>query len=173
MTLAACRRGLERLLEAIVVALLVVLTVVVVVGIVYREAGHPLPWYDEVAAVLLAWLTYYGTALAALKRAHISVSGLVQATPPRTRLVLAVVCETCVFAFFILLAVFGWKALEVLAGETLVTVDIPVRLTQSAVPVGALLFLVAEALCLPDVLRAAAAGRPARPEEQLMAEATH
>ncbi|MGH8129127.1 MAG: TRAP transporter small permease [Gammaproteobacteria bacterium] len=161
MSFAAWRRGFERLLEVIVVALLVVLTAIVIIGIVYREIGHPLPWYDEVASVLLAWLTYYGVGLGALKRAHISVPGLVRATPPRVRLVLAVLCEACVFAFFILLAFFGWKVLGVLAGETLVTVDIPVQLTQSAIPVGAILFLIAEAMCLPRVLSDAAAGREA------------
>jgi TRAP-type C4-dicarboxylate transport system permease small subunit len=171
MSSAAWRRGFEHLLEIIVVVLLLVLTGVVIAGIIYREAGHPLPWYDEVAAVLLAWLTYYGLGLGALKRAHISVPGLVRATPPRVRLVLAIICETCVFAFFILLAIFGWEVLGVLAGETLVTVDIPVQLTQSAIPVGAILFLIAEAICLPGILHDAATGRAAD-EATAIVEAT-
>jgi TRAP-type C4-dicarboxylate transport system permease small subunit len=171
MSLAAWRHGFERLLEIIVVVLLLVLTGVVIAGIVYRSIGHPLPWYDEVAAVLLAWLTYYGLGLGALKRAHISVPGLVRATPPRVRLLLAILCEICVFVFFILMAFFGWKVLGVLAGETLVTVDIPVELTQSAIPVGAILFLIAEAMCLPGILRDAAEGRAAE-EATAIVEAT-
>ena len=44
-----------------------------------------LGWYDEGASIMLAWLTYYGAALAALKRAHIGFPGLVNAMPPAVR----------------------------------------------------------------------------------------
>ena len=40
--------------------------------------------------------------------------------------------------------------LGLLWGETLVTVDIPVAVTQSVIPIGAILFIVAELLNLPD-----------------------
>jgi hypothetical protein len=46
--------------------------------------------------------------------------------------------------------------LEVLATDTLVSLpEVPVSLTQSVIPIGGALFLVAEALHLADVLRAA------------------
>ena len=65
------RTRFERLLEAIVLVLVGALAVVVVMGVGFRKFGAALVWYDEVASILLAWLTYYGAALAALKRAHI------------------------------------------------------------------------------------------------------
>ena len=40
--------------------------IIVVVAVVYRKIGHSLVWYDEGASIVLAWLTYYGAALAAL-----------------------------------------------------------------------------------------------------------
>jgi len=73
----------ERLLEVITILLMVSLAVVVLVAVAYRLAGHSIAWYDEVAAIQLAWLTYYAGALAALRRAHIGVPGLVNAMPPR------------------------------------------------------------------------------------------
>ena len=51
--------------------MMIALAVTVVVGVVYRWSGNALVWYDEVASVQLAWLTYYGSAYAALKGAHI------------------------------------------------------------------------------------------------------
>src|SRR3546814_4936316 len=69
--LAQVHRNLEWLLEWVVIILMVALTVVVIVGVCYRIAGNSLSWYDEVASVQLAWITYYGAALAALKRRHI------------------------------------------------------------------------------------------------------
>jgi TRAP-type transport system small permease protein len=157
------RLGFERLLAAFVGLLLVTLTVVVVVAVVYRRAGHSLVWYDEVASVLLAWLTYYGAVLAALKRAHIGFGGLVDSLPPRVRLAAVLFAEICVIGFFALLAWTGWQVLQVLQGVYLISLPwVPVQLTQSVIPIGAALFIVAQLLSLPEVLRRARAGAPAR-----------
>ncbi|MDH3914421.1 MAG: TRAP transporter small permease subunit, partial [Rhodospirillales bacterium] len=102
--LARAKGAFERLLEAILIFLMIALTIVVVVAVVYRKAGASLAWYDEVASVMLAWITYYGAALAALKRGHIGFDGLVLALPLRWRLAAAVIAEVCVYAFFLLLA---------------------------------------------------------------------
>ncbi len=143
---------MERLLEAIVILLMISLAGVVVAAVVYRKAGASLVWYDEIASIMLAWLTYYAAALAALKRAHLGFSGLVDGLSPRLRLLAVLIAETCVFAFFILLAWVGYEVLLVLKGDTLVSLpEVPTQLTQSVIPIGAILFVIAEALSLPDV----------------------
>ena len=53
-------------LEWVVMFLMVALALEVVAGVVFRAVGHSLVWYDEVASVLLAWLTFYGSALASV-----------------------------------------------------------------------------------------------------------
>lgn len=169
MGLAKLRRGFELVMEVVVVSLLIALAVIVLLGVGYRAFGDPLPWYDEVASVLLAWLTYYGAALAALKRAHIGFPGLVDSFPPLLRLVVVIFTETLVIGFFALLAWYGWVILDLLAGDTLVSVPIPVEITQSVIPIGAALFVLAELLCLPAVLSAAWAGKR-QPHEEFTAE---
>ena len=149
------RGAVERIFEVVTVALLVVLAAEVLAGIVFRAFRRPLVWYDEVASVLLAWLTYYGSALAALKRAHIGFPGFVRAMPRGPRTAALIVREIAVTGFFLLLAWQGARILGELGGETLVTVDVPVRLTQSVIPIGAVLFIVAELLNLPERLREA------------------
>ncbi|HEY9015617.1 MAG TPA: hypothetical protein VIM84_11205, partial [Gemmatimonadales bacterium] len=47
------------LLEWVVIALMVVLALEVTAGVVFRAIGRSLVWYDEIASVLLAWLTFY------------------------------------------------------------------------------------------------------------------
>lgn len=144
-------RWLECLLEAVVILLVVALTAVVILAVVYRKLGDSLVWYDEIASIMLAWLTYYGAALAALKRAHIGVDSLLLAMPLRWRLFAAGVAEACVFAFFGMLAWMGWVVLQVLEGVSLISLTwMPVQLTQSVIPLGAVLFIIAEALSLPD-----------------------
>ncbi len=150
------RSVFEALLEWIVLLLVVALTLLIIAGFVFRYLGHALSWYDEVASVGLAWLTYYGAALAAVKGAHIGFPGLVNALPRNLRVALTLLAEAVVFAFFAVLAWTGWQVLDVLGGDTLVSLpSVPLRLTQSVIPIGAVLFIVAEALRLPKLLEEA------------------
>ena len=147
------RAAFERLMEWIVMGLVVALTALVIAGAAFRYAGHALDWYDEIAEVGLVWLTYYGAALAALRGAHIGVAGVVNALPPRWRVLLAIIAEGFVFLFFGVLAVTGIEVLDVLKGDHLVSLpQVPLMLTQSAIPIGAILFMIAEAFRLPQVM---------------------
>ena len=154
--LAIWRRRYERLLEWIVIVLMATLAVEVTVGVVFRYVGYALVWYDEVASILLAWVTYYGAALAALKRANIGVPEVVRLLPPGARVPLALFAEACVLAFFVLLAWVGYAVIEVLASDTLVSLpQVSVAYAMSVIPVSALLFIIAEVLAVPQILREA------------------
>ena len=98
------RNALERLLEIVCVVLMIGLAVLVVLAVVYRTAGSSLTWYDEVAAIMLAWLTYYGAALAALRRAHLGFPGLYAASPPALRVPMLIVGDVLFLGFFVILA---------------------------------------------------------------------
>jgi TRAP-type C4-dicarboxylate transport system permease small subunit len=151
-----------KFLETIVIVLMVALAVEVTIGVVFRYVGYALVWYDEVATILLAWVTYYGSALAALKRAHLGVPELVRMLPPPLRLAVAIFAELCVFAFFIVMAWVGYTVLEVLATDNLVSIpEVSVAYTQSVIPISSVLFIIAQALVLPDVLREARGIKPA------------
>ncbi|WP_340107206.1 TRAP transporter small permease [Pikeienuella sp. HZG-20] len=153
------RNGLEWLLEWVVIALMVGLTVVVVVAVVSRLLGESFSWYDEVAAIGLAWVTYYCSALAALKRRHIGFDSVLLALPPRFRIAAALFGEAVTLGFFGLLTWAGIRVFQVLEGDTLVSLTwVPVQLTQSVIPVGAALFIVAQLLSAPVYLRAVRAG---------------
>ncbi|HVY59219.1 MAG TPA: TRAP transporter small permease [Xanthobacteraceae bacterium] len=150
------RAAFGRLLEAIVIALVAALTLLVIAGSAFRYLGSALSWYDELTSIGMVWLTYYGSALAALKGSHIGVPGFVNAMPPRARLLTTLFAEACVFLFFIVLAVTGTEVLVILGNDGMVSLPwVPLRLTQSVIPIGAVLFIIAEALRLPEVLREA------------------
>ena len=150
----AVARVLGTLLEWFLILLMVALTTIVVVAVVYRKLDASLSWYDEVASVLLAWITYYGGALAVLRRKQIGFDGVLLALPVRARMIAAWVAEIVFLAFFALLAWAGWTVVQVLEGMTLVSLTwLPVQLTQSVIPIGAVLFIVCELLSLPEYLR--------------------
>lgn len=148
------RTRFERLLEAIVLVLVGALAVVVVMGVGFRKFGAALVWYDEVASILLAWLTYYGAALAALKRAHIGFPNLVRRLGRPWRIPVVVAGEAVVIAFFLIAAWAGWRVLVILEGSGMVSLPwVPTRLTQSVIPIGSVLFVIAQLLSLPEMLR--------------------
>ena len=160
------QKGLQRALEFTVVVLMVALALVVVLGVVFRRLGAALVWYDEVASILLAWLTFYGAALAALHRAHIGFPKLVDGLAPHLRRPLILLGEAFVLAFFIVTAWAGWRVFGILGGETLVSLPwVPQRLAHSVVPIGAVLFIIAELVTLPDVWRGPVSGEGDSPED--------
>lgn len=159
MPLARVRAAYENLLESIAFVLMLALALVVPVGVIFRWSGNSLVWYDEVASILLAWITFYGAALAALRGAHIGVPGLVDAMPRALRIAATLFAEACIIGFFALMAWVGVSVLDVLATDYLVSIpEVSVKYTQSVIPIGATLFVIAELMRLPELLRAAARG---------------
>ena len=163
---------LERLLEIVCIALMIGLAVVVVVAVVFRTAGSSLTWYDEIAAIMLAWLTYYGAALAALRRAHLGFPGLYAASPPAYRLPMLIIGDVLFVGFFIVLAWYGWQVIVLLYGDTLVSVPwILVSFTQSVIPLGCGLITLCQLVTLPERWHEARLGLAVHDEEHDAIEA--
>ena len=149
------REGYGLALEWVVMILMIVLSVEVTLGIVFRFLGSSLVWYDEVASVLLAWLTFYGSALASVKRAHIGCPELVDLAPARARAVVRIIAQLATIAFFLLMGWMGYTVLGVLEGDRLVSLpEVPVAWVQSVVPISAVLIVLAELITLPEVIAA-------------------
>jgi TRAP-type C4-dicarboxylate transport system permease small subunit len=146
-----------RALEWLVFVLMIVLFVEVTLGIVFRALGQSLSWYDEVASILLAWLTFYGSALASLRRAHIGCPELVDSFQPDLRRSVAIVAQLFVVGFFGLLAYVGFEILPILATDFMTSLpDVPMSLVQSVIPISACLILISEI----DELFRLVSGRP-------------
>jgi TRAP-type C4-dicarboxylate transport system permease small subunit len=153
-------RALGWLLEWFLILQMIALTVVVVYAVVSRKLGASLSWYDEIAGIQLCWITYYGAALAALRRKHIGFDGALLSLPEGLRAAGIIVAEVLVIGFFVLLAWSGWQVLTILEGMNLVSLTfVSVQLTQSVIPIGAALFILAELLSLPLYWRETMAGR--------------
>jgi TRAP-type C4-dicarboxylate transport system permease small subunit len=151
--LETVRQGYERALEWVVMALMATLAAEVTAGVVFRTLGYSLVWYDEIASILLAWLTFYGSALASVKRAHIGCPEVVAFLPPVPKVIVRVIVEVTVIAFFVLVGWMGYSILGVLETDHLVSLpDVPVSWVQSVVPISAFLIVVAELLNLPRVV---------------------
>lgn len=141
-------------LEWVVMVLMVALAVEVTIGVVYRATGTSLVWYDEVASVMLAWLTFYGSALASVKRAHIGCPEVIEQMPAGPQHALRILSQLLVIAFFALLGWVGLSIMPMLAGDTLVSLDwMPMNVVQSVIPISSALIVVAELTHLVDLFK--------------------
>lgn len=157
--LSGISRALDAVLQWILIILMISLTAIVVIAVIYRKFDASLSWYDEVASITLAWITYYGAALAALRRQHIGFDSVILALPGGLRVAAVLIAEVLVIGFFILLAWAGLEVLEVLEGESLVSLSwVPIQFTQSVIPIGAILFILAELLSAPAYFKAVMSG---------------
>src|SRR5438552_18714315 len=70
-------------LEAYTAGLMLMLAVIVLLGVWFRYVvQRALPWYDQFAGFLLVWLTFYESALAPHRGAHIGLETLTLPLPP-------------------------------------------------------------------------------------------
>ncbi|MEC9367112.1 MAG: TRAP transporter small permease [Pseudomonadota bacterium] len=149
-----------RMLEAMLLTLMVTLTSIVIVAVIYRKGlNNSLSWYDEVAEIMLIWVTYFGSALAALRRKHIGFDGFLLSLPLGARVIAYVISEIIVIGFFVILTYGGWIVFKVVQGDSLVSLTwVPQQLPQSIIPIGGALFIIAELMSVPQAWKSVRAG---------------
>jgi TRAP-type C4-dicarboxylate transport system permease small subunit len=151
MNLEKFKQGYDIFLQYTMFVMMIALATTVVVGVGYRWSGNALVWYDEVASVQLAWLTYYGSAYAALKGAHIGVPSILKSFPIPMRKVFFIVSKIVIYGFFALMTYYGLIVMKLIQGETLTTLEwVSQSLVQSVIPVGSFLFMLSETLRLKE-----------------------
>jgi len=150
---------LVRLLETICLLLLFTLTASVIYSTTMRYLGASPSWYDEVASVLLAWLSYFGATYAVFLRQHMGFAGLVSALPRNLAVVLALFAEGLVLAYFAVVGWYGNAILEVAAYDAMLSLpSISLDMVQSVIPITAVLMIIGTLLTMPRALRDAAEG---------------
>lgn len=159
-------RILETILISISVTILSVLAIIIITSVFTRYLGSSLYWADEISSNLLAWLTFYGSAYCALKRSHMGFGGLVASMSLINRKFLFVLSEVIVIGFFVTMAWAGYYLLDIYGDETLTSLTwIPLKVTQSALPIGAALFVAAQICSMPRAWDMVMKGSSAEDEE--------
>ena len=148
------------------IVLMITLAVEVTAGVIFRYSGHSLVWYDEVATILLAWVTFYGSALAVLKNGHMAVPEIVRMMPLGPRVAATIFAQVITIAFYVLLAWAGYSILEILATDNLVSLPkVSVAFVQSVIPISAVLIVIAQVMVFPEALDEALRGDIVKAEE--------
>jgi TRAP-type C4-dicarboxylate transport system permease small subunit len=73
--------------------------------------------------------------------------------PPALRVATVLLAEVVVIGFFAVLGWYGYQVLVILEGDAMVSLPwVPTRFTQSVIPIGAVLFILAQLFSLPELL---------------------
>ncbi|MCA1326918.1 TRAP transporter large permease subunit [Herbaspirillum sp. alder98] len=140
--------GLNRLVMHVVgaaaAALVVAETVVLLTGVIYRYALHdPLIWSDELASILFIWLSMLGAVLALDRGEHMRLTAIINKMSEKGRIWLETVAAlvVCIFVLMVIHPAVD-HAVEQMAITT-PALEIPDGLRAGALPVGAILMLLA------------------------------
>lgn len=151
---ARAQRWLDGGLQAVCALLMVGLAVMVITAVFLRTIGKSPLWYDEVAAIWLVWLTFFAAALVTLRRAHLGFDGAMKRAPAAARRVFFVIGEGASLGFYGVAAFYGWRLLDIIAGETLISLPwLGYEVVQGVIPVTAALMFAAQLLSAPDAWR--------------------
>ena len=132
-------------------ALLIAMCLIGTLQIVSRYVmTAPLPWTEELATLLFAWLVFIGIAVALKKQEHFSIQVLVDRCPEQVRFIVLQVQRLAVIAFCLLLIIYGLQLVR--HGSEVQTPVLQISRSWSylAVPVGGLLMLLR---CIESIVR--------------------
>jgi len=133
--------GLEEGLCALLLAVMVLITFVTVLTRYLLDL--PLSYVDQLVPNLFVWITFLGAAAAVKRGAHLGLSLVADALPPRARAALDAAVLVGTAGFFLLVAWLGARVVLLQVENQMTTsLGYPSWLIGLAVPVGGLLFAV-------------------------------
>jgi len=125
-------------------ALVIAETVVLLTGVIYRYALHdPLVWSDELASILFIWLSMLGAVLALDRGEHMRLTAIINRMSDKGRVWLETVAAlvVCIFVLMVIHPAVDHSIEQM--DITTPALEIPDGLRAAALPVGAILMLLA------------------------------
>jgi TRAP-type C4-dicarboxylate transport system permease small subunit len=133
------------ILRGLGLTVLLALVATVLWGWISRELGVPGRSSEELARVLLVWLSLLGAALAYAEHAHLGIDFVTTRFAPRTARLAACLGHVAAAVFALTVLVIGGGALTLerwQAGQVLAALGIPKAWMYAAAPVSGVAFLV-------------------------------
>jgi len=139
-------RLLDRVLEAMLCVALAVMVAVVFANVFCRFILHfSLSWGDELALVLMVWLTFLGAALAVRDESHYAFDYLLRSLPGRARRPFAIFSQLIALAAIVCLLYWSTEVTLSIRRWVMPAMGFSRSLVYGACPVGCL-FMLAYAL---------------------------
>lgn len=149
------RKSLIRALENVLIVLVVGLTLTVLWGVFTRFClGKQAEYTDELARVLLVWISMIGAALAFGAKAHLGVDYFVAKLHPEARKTLSVIVQLVVLSLATVVFVAGGWALAMgQMGQQLPTLPLSRGMVYLSIPLGGLLMILFAIENVAEIIR--------------------
>ena len=100
---------IDRAVDFFLVLLMVAMAVVVFLQVFYRYVlDAPLSWPEEIARLLVVWLTFVGGYMAMREHRHVGFDLLVKKVSPRVQAVIRILGRAMVVVFLLVVVGQGW-----------------------------------------------------------------
>lgn len=127
----------DRMAYALIAVLMGAMGVVAFAAVFYRFVLHdPIPWSEEAARYMMAWVTFLGAGYAMGKGRHIGVTMFVEKLPETLRRKVTFAAEIIIMVFLAAVTVQGIKLMVSLWSQTSPAMDFPMWIPYLAIPVG-------------------------------------
>lgn len=139
---ATLARRIERTLDALLGVAIGVMVVAMVWQVIGRYVfSHAPGWTEEASRFLMLWVTMLGAAAALRSGAHLSVTSLVDALPPRALAWALALRDAALVGAAGLLAWHGVLFARLNASQESAAMEIPMTVPYAALPSGAVLII--------------------------------
>lgn len=159
---------IDSLLQIIMIAVLAMIFLLMISQVVLRYIIFvPIPWIEELAAMLLPVLAVWGSSVCLRHNFHLRVDFIVQALPKKLRLTVAVLVNVLIAFLAFKICEAGFVLAELGRNEMTTSRSISLYWPRMSIVVGgALLMIQATVLILKDTAQVANLYHP-DPEEQV------
>lgn len=149
------RDGFVRTLEILLMVLVAVMTLTVLWGVFTRFClGRQAHYTDELARVLLVWISMIGSALAFGAKAHLGVDYFVSKLHPEARKTVSVVVQLVILALaLIVFIVGGWGLAMGQMGQQLPALPIKRGLVYISMPIAGVLIILFALENIVEIIR--------------------
>jgi TRAP-type C4-dicarboxylate transport system permease small subunit len=140
-------RRIEQVLDVVLGVMLIAVAATLFYQVFGRYViGRAPAWTEELARMLVAWMAMLGTAACLRTGGHIAVGALVDAVPPRVRVVLLGLRDAAMMATAGVLGWAGTRFAVMNGAQESAAMEIPMSVPYSAMCVGAVLMAIVLAL---------------------------
>ncbi|MGI6034464.1 MAG: TRAP transporter small permease [Limnochordia bacterium] len=128
---------LTTILEHFCVGMIILLQTVVFLGVVFRYGlNKPLVWVDELASIIMVYITFIGSAVAVKYNQHMRMTVLDMILSPTSLSRWQRIVDIFSLVFLGFLAWVGWRMVGFVGGTMTDILRIPVSVVYLAIPLG-------------------------------------
>ncbi|MCY6484131.1 TRAP transporter small permease [Clostridium aestuarii] len=138
-------RFFDRIEEYILIILFPLMTLIVFAATVSRYLNLvSMPWSEELARYIMAWMAYIGASLGVKRSAHLGVEVIVNLFPERLKKFAGILRVVIILLFNVLVIMFSYKIImhQIKIEQLSPAMGIPIWVAYLSVPVGSFMMCI-------------------------------